>query len=128
MSKQLVLLFLLATILSGCATNMDADLVTGTQTGSKQELMISSEIDGDSMIKHEILRMSCVENQDLILVNSKNEKYLVPEYGKYDIEFTEGQRVGISYTSKEMSDDGRFIMTIVFMTKESNGSFLENGL
>lgn len=128
MSKQLVMLFILASILSGCSNNPNVDLVTGTQTESIQESIISSEIDGDNMVSHEILRMSCVENQDLILVNTKNEKYLVPEYYKYDIEFTEGQRVGISYTSKEMSDDGRYIMTIISLTKESNGSFWENGL
>lgn len=103
-------------------------VVTNYQTESLQESVISSENDGDSIMRHEILRMSHLEGQMLILINSQKEEYVVQDYSKYEIEFCEGHRIGITYTGKTIGDDGRYLLDIISLTEESNGSFLENGL
>lgn len=128
MSKQLIMVFLSVIFLSGCSTMTDVSGVRNTQTEALQESVISSENDGDIIMKHEILRMSHIEGQELILINTKKEEYVIPKYSKYNIEFCEGHRIGITYTSKEIGDDGRYILDLISLTEESNGFFLENGL
>lgn len=74
--------------------------------------------EGDEM-KHEILTIKAIEDNTLIAVNEKNERYIISDYVQSVVtDFETGQKIGVSYKTKNENMDGDFELTDVKVTKE----------
>ncbi len=73
--------------------------------------------EGDEM-KHEILTIKAIEEKTLIAVNEKNEKYIISDYIQSDTDFETGQKIGVSYKTKNENADGDYELSEVKVTKE----------
>ena len=69
-------------------------------------------------MKHEILTIKAIEDSTLIAVNEKNERYIIIDYIQSDINLETGQKIGVSYKTKNENADGDYELSEVKVTKE----------
>lgn len=73
--------------------------------------------EGDGM-KHEILTVKTIDDNELLAVNDKDEKYLIVDYTQFGIDFEIDQKIGISYLKKSKNNDGEYELEGLKVTKE----------
>lgn len=115
--KKILLLFMVVTLcfsLTACTEQITSE---STLSSSMADTSAENMNEGDGM-KHEILTVKTIDDNELIAVNDKNEKYLIVDYTQFGIDFETGQKIGISYLKKNKNNDGEYELESLKVTKE----------
>lgn len=113
------LIIVMALSLNFSLTACTGQVTSEVSIDSSKSDASSAEIldEGDEM-KHEILTIKAIEDSTLIAVNEKNERYIIIDYIQSDINFETGQKIGVSYKTKNENADGDYELSEVKVTKE----------
>lgn len=115
--KKILLLFMAVTLCFSLAAYIGH--ITSESTLSSSMTDTSGEnMNEDDGMKHEILTVKTIEDDELIAVNDKDEKYLIVDYIQFGIDFETGQKIGISYLKKNKNNDGEYELEGLKVTKE----------
>lgn len=101
--------------LTACTGQVTSEVSIDSSKADTSSVEIIDE--GDEM-KHEILTIKAIEDSTLIAVNEKNERYIIIDYIQSETDFETGQKIGVSYKTKNENKDGDFELTEVKVTKE----------
>ena len=114
-----ILIIVMALSLNFSLTACTGQVTSGVSIDSSKSDAFSVEIldEGDEM-KHEILSIKAIEDSTLIAVNEKNERYIILDYIQSDTDFETGQKIGVSYKTKNENADGDYKLSEVKVTKE----------
>ena len=114
-----ILIIVMALSLNFSLTACTGQVTSGVSIDSSKSDAFSVEIldEGDEM-KHEILTIKAIEDSTLIAVNEKNERYIILDYIQSDTDFETGQKIGVSYKTKNENADGDYELSEVKVTKE----------
>ncbi|MCF0114705.1 MAG: hypothetical protein HUJ56_05075 [Erysipelotrichaceae bacterium] len=110
--KVMMAIFLLFAAACSSEVTLEEDL-----SHSDEKIKEENRLEDEDM-KHEIIRVKCIEDNDLIAINWKEETYLIPDCAQYHIDFEVDQRIGISYTEKSKNEMGQYILAGLKVTKE----------
>lgn len=114
-----ILIFVMALSLNFSLTACTGQVTSGVSIDdSKTDASTVENLDEGDEMKHEILTIKAIEDSALIAVNEKNERYIISDYIQSDIDFETGQKIGISYQTKNKNADGDYELTGIKVTKE----------
>lgn len=111
-------------IIMALSLNFSLTACTGQVTSevsidaSKVDASSVENLDEGDEMKHEILTIKAIEEKTLIAVNEKNERYIISDYIQSDTDFETGQKIGVSYKTKNENADGNYELSEVKVTKE----------
>ena len=113
------LIIVMALSLNFSLTACTGQVTSEVSIDSSKSDASSAEIldEGDEM-KHEILTIKAIEDSTLVAVNEKNERYIIIDYIQSDINLETGQKIGVSYKTKNENADGDYELSEVKVTKE----------
>lgn len=113
------LIIVMALSLNFSLTACTGQVTSEVSIDSSKSDASSAEIldEGDEM-KHEILTIKAIEDSTLIAINEKNERYIIIDYIQSDINLETGQKIGVSYKTKNENADGDYELSEVKVTKE----------